>query len=129
MKKKLILLLILIISTFTGCIYHTHHYRAINNDTENELTFFCAQHDKQWWFDRHQMNRDSVYIQSIFFKDLETPMLMETSIYRENDPQKTFKIKIGGRQFHKLAKKDTITIKYKTDQKWMEEKFIIVPNR
>lgn len=126
MNKKNLTYYIGVLLVLCNCAPHNHYYKSQGKSNEDRLEIFCTKRDKIWLFDRYKIGSDTILIHSNHFEELNTPKIMDTLSYRMKDTQKSFLIKINDGKFHKQIKNDTVSIKYKKDDIWTEEKFIII---
>jgi hypothetical protein len=124
--KKNIRYFISILFIFYNCAPHTHYYKSLNKSDEDKLKIFCTKNDKIWIYNIDKNQNDTILIYSNNFKEFKNQPIMDTISYRETDSQKSFLIRINDNKFHKQIKNDNLFIKYKRDDIWVEEKFIIV---
>ncbi|KQM19909.1 hypothetical protein [Chryseobacterium sp. Leaf201] len=122
MKKLIVTVIVLLLYS---CAPHSHYYAILNKKGEGELSVFCSMNDKIWTFD-DKNNNDSIFIQSNHFPELKKPQIMDTLSFHQTETQKTFRLRINDKNFHKKIKDDTIFIKYKNNNDWVTETFIII---
>lgn len=123
--KKNITYCISILFIFYNCAPHTHYYKSLNKSDEDKLKIFCTKNDKAWIYNIDKNQNETILIYSNNFKEFKNKTIMDTLSYNETDSQKSFLIRINDNKFHKQIKNDTIFIKYKREDIWIEEKFII----
>ncbi|WP_413534084.1 hypothetical protein [Empedobacter brevis] len=124
MKKIKLISFSILLLILCSCAPHNHYYKSLGRDNEDKLKIFCTEKEKIWLFDGY--SSDSILIQSKHFKELINFQVMDTLSYRSKNTQKTFLIKINDNKFHNQVKDDTISLEYKKNGTWMEEKFIII---